>query len=149
MNKVTVNLGGKERTLKFTMLTQELYEKLCIQYFTPDDVQAMSANEQTIGQTGLASAIVIYAGLKAYADLTQTKPDFTLEDCVDWSEELIINNDEQVLQSIFSTWTESAAYKSRVELKKKLEQMESQQIGTQLEDTPLALSGSGQPISTS
>jgi len=144
MNKITVNLGGKERTLKFTMLTQELWEKLSIQHFSAEDFGEFSNNTQTIGKVGLASAIIVYAGLKAYADLTQTKPDFTLEDCLDWVEELMISEDDVVLKSIYDTWTASAAYKSRQELKKKMDE----QIGMQSEGTPLVSLESDQSITT-
>jgi hypothetical protein len=130
------------------MLTQELYERLSAERFSENDLKAFESNSATIGQTCMATAIIMYAGLKAYADLMQAEADFTLEDCVDWSDELMTAEGSATVQKIFNTWTESHAYKSRIELKKKMDEM-SAQIGIQSEDTPLERLELSQPITTS
>jgi hypothetical protein len=118
MNKLTIELGGKQRTLKFNMLFLEEYMK------------KKQENETTYRNT----ALIIWAGLKANAEVTETPIDCTYEDCFDWAEEMIVNSDQEKMNAISEAMEKATWYKSGAELKKKMEM--SQQTGTVYTDTP-------------
>lgn len=135
MNKLKIELGGKERTLKFNMLFMEEAAKC--------KLPTESINTQNISHT----AIFIYAGIKANAIITDTPTDCTLEDCFDWAEEMLINEDTEKLDKLMNAYYESTVYKSNDDLKKKTEEL-LQQIGMRSDGMPLERSASGLPIIT-
>ena len=119
MNKLVIELGGKERTLKFNNIFAREFEKKKLEY--NDDVTNLS--------------VVLYAGIKAYAVVSETKMDATFEECCDWAEDILIN-DMPKMQQILDAFQESTFYKAAEEIKKKMEtDGQPQLIGTQLSDT--------------
>src|SRR4030095_4897548 len=101
MNKITIELGGKERTLKFNMLFLEEYQR---NY--KDSLNGISA-----------TAIMIWSGLKAYAEVTDTPVDCSKEDCYDWAEEMLLNNDVDTINKISEAYMQSNIYKATEEAK--------------------------------
>ena len=118
MNKLVIELGGKERTLKFNMLFLEEFEK------------KRKEKQNEVSNT----ACMIYAAIKANSELTDTPMDCTFEDCYDWSEEMLLNNDVSKVEKILEAYQQSTVYKATQEAIKKKEAMNGQ-IGTLLEDT--------------
>ena len=78
---------------------------------------------------------MIYAAIKANSELTDTPMDCTYEDCYDWSEEMLLNNDVSTVEKILEAYQQSTVYKATQEAIKKKEAMNGQ-IGTLLEGTP-------------
>lgn len=139
MNKIKIELGGKERTLKFNMLFLEEFEK------KRKESQGEVAN----------TACMIYAAIKANCELTDTQLDCTFEDCYDWAEEMLLNNDTSKIEKILEAYQQSTVYKATQEALKKKEAegmiqtaLSNGQIGEPLNDTPLEKSASGHPIIT-
>lgn len=133
MNKLKIELGGEERTLKFNMLFLEEFEK------------KRKENQGEVSNT----ACMIYAGIKANCELTDTQLDCTFEDCYDWAEEILLNNDVAKIEKILEAYQQSTVYKFTQEaLKKKEAEAINQQIGMQSEDTPLERLASAPPIIT-
>lgn len=120
MNKLTIELGGKQRTLKFNMLFLEEFEK------------KRKEKQNEVSNT----ACMIYAAIKANSELTDTVMDCTFEDCYDWSEEMLLNNDVSKVEKILEAYQQSTVYKATQEALKKKELMNGQ-IGTLSEDTHL------------
>jgi hypothetical protein len=118
MNKLVIELGGKERTLKFNMLFLEEYAK------------KLKENANNVSNT----ALMIYAAIKANSEVTETPMDCSFEDCFDWAEEMLLNDDVTKINIILEAYQQSNVYKSTI--KKKME-TESQQTGMELEDTLL------------
>ena len=113
MNKLIIELGGKERTLKFNNIFLREFQKK--QQEENDEISNIS--------------IMIYAGLKAYSVVSETKLDATFEDCCDWAEEMILQNDSDKITAILEAFQESNIYKSGQEVKKKMETEMELQIG--------------------
>jgi hypothetical protein len=138
MNKLKIEFGGRERTLKFNMLFLEEFEK------------KRKENQGDVKNT----ACMIYAGIKANSELTDTPMDCTFEDCYDWAEEMLLNNEVDKLTTLLEAYQQSTVYKATVEaLKKKQVETASLtvmngQIGTPLNGTPLERSGSSLPTIT-
>ena len=127
MNKIKIELGGKERTLKFNMLFLEEFEK------------KRKENQGEVSNT----ACMIYAAIKANCELTDVQIDCTYEDCYDWSEEMLLNNDISKVEKILEAYQQSTVYKFTQEALKKKEAenlittaINNGQIGMQLNDTP-------------
>jgi len=128
MNKIKIELGGQERTLKFNMLFLEEFEK------------KRKENQGEVSNT----ACMIYAAIKANCELTDVQIDCTFEDCYDWSEEMLLNNDISKVEKILEAYQQSTVYKFTQEALKKKEAenlittaINNVQIGMQLNDTPL------------
>jgi hypothetical protein len=62
---------------------------------------------------------MIWSGLKAYAEVTDTPVDCTKEDCYDWVEEMLFNNDVDTINAISEAYLQSSVYKATEEAKKK------------------------------
>ena len=139
MNKIKIELGGKERTLKFNMLFLEEFEK------------KRKENQGEVSNT----ACMIYAAIKANCELTDVQIDCTYEDCYDWSEEMLLNNDISKVEKILEAYQQSTVYKFTQEALKKKEAenlittaINNVQIGMQLNDTPLEKLGLPLPTIT-
>jgi hypothetical protein len=122
MNKLVIELGGKERTLKFNNIFAREYEKKKLQY-----------NEDS---TNLGD--MLYAGIKAYSVVSETKMEETYEECCDLADDILLNHAEK-MQEILTAFQESTFYKAGQEVKKKIEtgemKIEALPIGMQLSDT--------------
>lgn len=139
MNKLKIELGGNERTLKFNMLFLEEWDKI--------NKGSTSEVKNTVA--------MIYAAIKANCLVTDTQMDCTFEDVCDWTEELFLNDDGTVITKILEAYQQSTVYKFTEKALKKKEAdnlittaMNSGQIGTELNGTPLEKSASGLPIIT-
>ena len=139
MNKIKIELGGQERTLKFNMLFLEEFEK------------KRKENQGEVSNT----ACMIYAAIKANCELTDVQIDCTYEDCYDWSEEMLLNNDISKVEKILEAYQQSTVYKFTQEALKKKEAenlittaINNGQIGMQLNDTPLEKLGLPLPTIT-
>lgn len=110
MNKLIIELGGKERTLKFNMLFLEEFEK------------KRKESQSEVSNT----ACMIYAAIKANSELTDTPMDCNFEDCYDWSEEMLLNNDVYKVEKILQAYQDSTVYKATQEAIKKKEVMNGQ-----------------------
>jgi len=110
MSYCKINIGGKERGLKFNQMAVMMYA-------------GKVDNENLIATAGYA---LIYAGLKANAYVKGEEVDFTFENVCDWVDEL----DAEALQLVTETFKETQSYKNgaafkaeeakRPEAKKKL-----------------------------
>ena len=76
------------------------------------------------------------AAIKANSELTDIPMDCTFEDCYDWSEEMLLNNDVSKVEKILEAYQESTVYKATQEAIKKKELMNGQ-IGMPSEDMHL------------
>lgn len=138
MNKLKIEIGGKERTLKFNMLFLEEFEK------------KRKENQGEVSNT----ACMIYAAIKANSELSDTPMDCTFEDVYDWSEEMLLNNDVSIIEKILEAYQQSTVYKFTQEALKKKEADNlittaiNGQTGMQLNGTPLEKSGLVLPIIT-
>lgn len=108
---ITLQLGGKERTLKFNMRALETLSEV-----------------KLAGDLGLSSvAVVVYAGLIGWHYVKQVKPDFTFEDVSEWVEEITLSGDTQILSDINDCFSNSRAFKFiEEEAKKKVTQLSGQ-----------------------
>jgi hypothetical protein len=120
MNKLVIELGGKERTLKFNNIFLREYQKK--QKEDTDEIMQIS--------------LMIWAGMKAYSEVSETPLTATFEDACDWGEDMILNNDTDTMNKILNAFQESNVYKAGQEVKKKMEET-SQQTGMPLSDMPL------------
>ena len=137
MNKLKIELGGKERTLRFNLLFAKELSKLgeaakkSKEQAQDDDNKDVDEVMQNLSWTGM----FIYAGLKADSQLTGVPMDLDSADCYDLAEELIVNNEVDKIRQIHEAYTASTAYTFLEDVKKKMETETSQPIGMQLEDT--------------
>jgi len=115
MNKIVIELGGKERTLKFNNIFAREYEKKKLEY--DDDVSNLCA--------------VLYAGIKAYSVVSETKMQETFEECCDLAEDMILNHPDKI-QEIIEAFQESNFYKAAEEVKKKMAKLAEPPIGIAL-----------------
>lgn len=95
MSYIQVNIGGKERGLKFNQLAIEL----------------MSQYNDSNTTTGFIYAMV-YAGLRGSTYVKREEPDYTFEQVCDWVDEL--ENKEKVVNDISAVLTETQIWKQLV-----------------------------------
>jgi len=93
MSYLQINIGGKERGLKFNQLAIETIAKY-------NDAETIS---------GLLYAM-IYGGLKANAYVKREEPDFTFEQVCDWVDEL--ENKEEISDNISRCVMETQSWKN-------------------------------------
>lgn len=138
MNKLKIELGGQMRTLKFNMLFLEEFEK------------KRKENQGEVSNT----ACMIYAAIKANSELTDEPMDCDFENCYDWSEEMLLNNDVSTISKILEAYQQSTVYKFTEQVKKKTEtenlltEAINGQTLMQSEDMPSERSGLTLPIIT-
>lgn len=126
MNKLIIELGGKERTLRFNALMVKQLE----------EAHTLSQNMQDEDLKGfVGTAQFIYAALKSDSLMTGRLMDLSFADCYDLAEELMLKTPE-IVQQIFEVYNGSTAYTLIEEIKKKTAEM-SEQTGTQSDATPL------------
>src|SRR6478609_9736665 len=109
MNKLIIELGGKERTLKFNNIFAREFEKKKLEY--DDDVSNLSA--------------MLYAGIKAYSVVSETKMEESFEECCDIAEDVMLNSPDKIME-ILTAFQESNFYKAAEDVKKKIEMGELQ-----------------------
>lgn len=119
MNKLIIELGGKERTLRFNALMVKSLEEAntLSKNIDDDDLQAFKGTAQ-----------FIYAALKSDSLITGRVMDLSFADCYDLAEELSYNKPE-LLQQMWDVYNGSTAYTLIEDIKKKIPEM-IEQIGT-------------------
>lgn len=95
MNYIQINIGGKDRGLKFNQLSLETYTK-CVDF--------ERANSSTIYAT-------FYAGLTGNCYVKREEPDFTFEDVTDWVDELYSEGRKKEIEKVCEVWAETNVYK--------------------------------------
>ena len=90
MSYINVEIGGKQRGLKFNKMAQLIIE----QKIDPSNLM-----------TGVYA--VVYAGLKSNCYVKGVEPDFTFEDVCDWTDGL----DDSVIVQITEAFKDTEMYK--------------------------------------
>lgn len=90
---IKVTLGGKERPLKFNMRAMEAFA----------EVKSQGTREIS------ASVTLVYSGLIGWYYANQIEVDFTFSDVIDWVEELIFSNQQNIVGEISKCFQESKA----------------------------------------
>lgn len=126
MNKLIIELGGKERTLRFnTLMVKSLEEANRLSSGIEDeDLQSFKGTAQ-----------FIYAALKSDSLITGRLMDLSFADCYDLAEEIMLK-DPEIVEKIFEVYNGSTAYTLIEELKKKTPET-SEPIGMQSDVMPL------------
>lgn len=94
MSYCKINIGGKERGLKFNQMAIMIY-------------QQKVDNDNLLATSGYA---LIYAGLKANYYVKGEEVDFTFENVCDWTDEL----DADTINIVVDAFKETQAYKNGV-----------------------------------
>lgn len=93
MNYIQVNIGGKDRGLKFNQLALEEYTK----------------------NVGLSTATAIYAtfyaGLMGNCYVKQEDPDFTFEQVCDWVDKMLEDKRKDEIEKVCALWAETNVYR--------------------------------------
>lgn len=111
---ITIQLGGKERTLKFNMRALETLSEI-----------------KLAGDIGLSSAaVIVHAGLIGWHYAKQTQPDFTFEDVSEWVEDIMLSEDRGIISDVNECFEGSRAFKFIQENAKKKETLSSGQTFT-------------------
>lgn len=95
MNYIQVNIGGKDRGLKFNQVALEVYSKHI-------DLQN-AVNTSTIYAT-------FYAGLVGNCYVKNEEVDFTFEDVTDWVDELYSKGKKEI-EAVCKLWAETTVYR--------------------------------------
>ena len=95
MSYLKIQIGGKEREMRFTQMSVEIYSK--------------NVNWDAVDSTSLYATF--FAGLTTACYANQEQPDFTFADVIGWVDELI--NDEKTveLQQVNDAFAETQAFK--------------------------------------
>ena len=95
MNYINVEIGGKNRGLKFNQLA----------------IIILSQKADTDNYAATANYAMVYAGLKANCYVKEVEADFTYEDVCDWVDAL----PQETLTAIDNCLAETQVYKDLVE----------------------------------
>ena len=98
MSYIKVELGGKERGLKFNQLALEVLSSYTSNEFSTANVYAM-----------------FYGGLRGNSYMKREEPDYTFEDVCDWVDTLYAEKKIDVIKQVENALTETQLYKSLVE----------------------------------
>lgn len=97
MSYIQVEIGGKERGLKFNQLALEEMTTLASTTNTTANVYAM-----------------FYGGLVGNSYTKREQPDYTFEDVCDWVDQLFAEKKTDVIKAVEQTLTQTQLYKSLV-----------------------------------
>lgn len=95
MNYIQVNIGGKDRGLKFNQMALEVFNK------NIDDKAPMSSSIYA----------TFYAGLVGNCYVKKEEPDFTFEDVTDWVDELSETDKKKIIE-VCKCFEETSFYKT-------------------------------------
>lgn len=95
MSYIQINIGGKERGLKFNQLAIEL----------------MSQYNDSNTTTGFIYAM-IYSGLRGASYVKREEPDYTFENVCDWIDNL--ENKDKIINDVSAVLTETQIWKTLV-----------------------------------
>lgn len=96
MSYIQINIGGKDRGLKFNQMAVEVYAK--------------NLNLEAIESSSIYATF--FAGLVGGCYAKQEEPDFTFSDVVDWVDGLLQDGKTDVLKSVNDCFAETQAFKS-------------------------------------
>lgn len=126
---ISVNLGGKQRGVKFGMYALTMFSKRTGKTLVPDDVI-------TIKQ----AADIVYCGLVNNCIVKEVDTDFTYEDVTDWVEEMFFDEKgQETLSKIIETFSNSRAIKHGQKLNEELDESKknlNSTTGTPLNPSP-------------
>lgn len=91
---IQVNIGGKDRGLKFNQMALEVFTK---------NLDENAVKSSTIYAT-------FYAGLVGNCYAKREEPDFTFEDVVDWVDELY-ETDKEAIVKVCNAWEETNVFR--------------------------------------
>lgn len=92
--RITLDLGGKKRTLKFNMRAVEAFGEI-----------------KAAGGAGItASTGMIYAGLIGHCYEQQVEPDFSFSDVSGWIEDMYFSGNTEALEKADKCFSESRAF---------------------------------------
>lgn len=91
---IQVNIGGKDRGLKFNQMALEVFTK---------NLDGNAVKSSTIYAT-------FYAGLVGNCYAKREEPDFTFEDVVDWVDELY-ETDKEAIVKVCNAWEETNVFR--------------------------------------
>jgi cytochrome c1 len=92
---INVNIGGKERGLKFNQMSLEVFTK--------------NLDENAIKSTSIYATF--YAGLVGNCYAKREEPDFTFEQVVDWVDELY-ETDQSTITKVCDAWEETNVFRT-------------------------------------
>lgn len=95
-----IELGGKLRGIKFTMLSMEKFEEKVP--FTKK-----SGNARIIYAT-------FWAGLNGYTSAKEEEEDYTYEDVQEWVDKLYMDGKTDVITKVCDAWAAADVFKSRL-----------------------------------
>lgn len=101
--RITLNIGGKKRTLKFNMRAVEAFGEI-----------------KSGGTSGVtASTGMVYAGLIGHCYEQQIEPDFTFSEIANWVEDMFLSGNTEDLMKVDECFSESRAFSFLTGKKKK------------------------------
>ena len=96
MSYIQINIGGKDRGLKFNQLSLEVYTK------------HIDYNNAVVTSTIYAT---FYAGLIGNCYVKKEEPDFTFEDVTNWVDEIFDSGRKDEIEKVCDAWAETYVYK--------------------------------------
>lgn len=101
MSYIKLELGGKDRGLKFNQLALEIMSGYASATVTTANVYAM-----------------FYGGLRGNSYVKREEPDYTFEEVCDWVDLLYAEKKTDIIKQVEQVLTETQVYKSLIEVKK-------------------------------
>lgn len=92
------NFGGKDRGIKFTMLSLEKFEEKIPLTKVPEKTRLIYAT--------------VWAGLIGYSSAKDEEQDYTFEDVTDWTDKLFTEGRQDVIKNICDAFAETEIYKN-------------------------------------
>lgn len=97
---LTLQIGGKERGIKFTMLSLEKFEEKIPLTKKPENAKLIYAT--------------FWAGLIGYTSAKDEEEDYTYEDVQEWVDTLYLNGRQEDIEIVCSAWAEADMFKNRI-----------------------------------
>lgn len=95
-----LQIGGKVRGLKFTMLSLEKFEEKIPFTKKPETAKIIYAT--------------FWAGLLGYTSAKDEEEDYTYEDVQEWVDKLYLEGKESEIQKVCEAWAEADMFKNRI-----------------------------------
>ena len=96
-----INIGGKERGIKFTMLSLEKFEEKSPLTKVPETARMIYAT--------------FWAGLVGYSVAKEEEEDYTYEDVQEWVDKLYLETGgEEIIKQVCDEWAAADMFKNRI-----------------------------------
>lgn len=95
-----INIGGKDRGFKFTMLSLEKFEEKIPFTKKPENAKLIYAT--------------FWAGLVGYTSAKEEEEDYTYEDVQDWVDKLFAEGREDDIKKVCDAWAAADMFKNRI-----------------------------------